>query len=342
MRNDYPLLACLELGARHLRVPLTDFANPTQRELLQLLRDEGVLLTTTVLWSGRHDLAGLVAPRVDLVDTIEVQVAGSTLPLEDCLRQLRHVAELGRPVSLATILARETVAGKQHPRTRVGYRAAELSDLDRHLGRAGVTIDRVLCRADSSVPPWESMRHLNDLSALENIRAIDWVVDLPGLDDRTGSNRAAEAVFASALLPHTRVFLDPFLDLDRTMDVAHGLLDRQCNPRPAFHAARCLNSILFARPETRTPIQAPDMPGARVIAARRANAVSWLLLPERFHGLVTVDVRRLANFPSDVHAISRFDLAIGLSRGIETDGIAASGPFLQISDVTLLEIRHED
>ena len=29
------------------------------------------------------------------------------------------------------------------------------------------------------------------------------------------------------------------------MDVSHGLLDTLCNPRPAFHALRCLNTILY-------------------------------------------------------------------------------------------------
>jgi hypothetical protein len=156
------------------------------------------------------------------------------------------------------------------------------------------------------------------------------------LDDREGLNRAAEAVFASAFLPNVRVFLDPLMDLDRTMDVAHGLLDRQCNPRPAFHAARCLNSILFARPETRIPMQASDVPGARVIAARGASATSWLLLPENPGRTIAVDLRRLIGDPPRARTINFFDLATGLSRRIVSDALATSAPGLELTSATLL------
>ena len=56
--------------------------------------------------------------------------------------------------------------------------------------------------------------------------------------------QAAEALFATALLPRARLFVEPFIDLDRTMDVGQGLLDSLCNPRPVFGVLRCLNALL--------------------------------------------------------------------------------------------------
>ena len=41
------------------------------------------------------------------------------------------------------------------------------------------------------------------------------------------------------------IYFDPPIDLDRTMDVAHGILDVRCNPRPVFHVLRALNTILY-------------------------------------------------------------------------------------------------
>ena len=73
------------------------------------------------------------------------------------------------------------------------------------------------------------------------------MVELPGTDEQAHADRTAAAIFAAALSPGLRIFLSPFVDLDRTNDVSHGLLDRLSNPRPAYHVTCCLNSLLFAR-----------------------------------------------------------------------------------------------
>lgn len=67
---------------------------------------------------------------------------------------------------------------------------------------------------------------------------------MSGQSDLDDAVRAAEALFATALLPSARLFVEPFIDLDRTMDVGQGLLDPLCNPRPAFGVLRCLNALL--------------------------------------------------------------------------------------------------
>ena len=50
VRNDYPFLSLLELGARHVRFPLSDLDDALQRRRLALLRDEGIATTATCLW----------------------------------------------------------------------------------------------------------------------------------------------------------------------------------------------------------------------------------------------------------------------------------------------------
>jgi hypothetical protein len=54
------------------------------------------------------------------------------------------------------------------------------------------------------------------------------------------------SLLGTAAVPGSRLFIGPLLDMDRTMDVRHGLLDPLCNPRPVFDALRCLNSVLSA------------------------------------------------------------------------------------------------
>ena len=75
---------------------------------------------------------------------------------------------------------------------------------------------------------------------------MDWLLSLPHLDDEAHALLACRALFATAALPDGYLFVDPPQDLDRTMDACHGLLDTRCNPRPAFHALRSLNTLLHA------------------------------------------------------------------------------------------------
>jgi hypothetical protein len=342
MRNDFPLFACLELGARHVRLPLTDLADPVQSERIALLRAEGVQITATWLWSERHDFASHVARHREHLDGLEVQVPGVVFPPEACLREIhRCAAELRVPVTLATVIAREIVAGKQHPRTRIGYRVTELAELDHYLGQRGARLDRVLCRADATAPPGESLRLTSDSFALRQIGAVDWVVDLVGRDELDQLNRVAEAVFASALSVDGRLFLDPLIDLDRTMDVTHALLDRQCNPRPSFHAARCLNSILFSSPEPRRLVASPELAGARIIGACGPKTTAWLLLPLRSGEPLRLDPRRLDGFQSDGRAAYRYDLANGTSQPLHLGSVAPVPPIVECGVPTLLVVERQ-
>jgi hypothetical protein len=305
VRNDYPLLACLELGARHVRLPATDLDDPLQRRRLSILRDEGVAVTATWLWHERLapvDLAAAAARHAGVLDTMEVQLAGALWPEEAVLEQITTCrAAAGVSLALAPLIPKERVAGKQHLRTRIGYRVAELPELDRRLSAAGARLDRVLCWIDPGASPWDVAQEFLALPPLEQIGAVDWLVTLPAGAEGAYTARAAEAIFAAVLLAGGRVYLEPLVDLDRTMDASHGLLDRRCNPRPAFHAVRCLNTILYSRagapvgtpsaetlaasasaagPEARNAgDRALAAPSSRVLIQERAGQVYRLFLP---------------------------------------------------------------
>jgi hypothetical protein len=141
-------------------------------------------------------------------------------------------------------------------------------------------VDRVLCGVPADARPWDVIVAARAGQPRRAIGAVDWLVELPGADDAAQLARAAEALFAAAMLDGSRLFFEPLVDLDRTMDVMHGLLDRCCNPRPAYQAVRCLNTVLFAAPETRNPGACPTVPGGRAIEARGVNHTDWLLLPD--------------------------------------------------------------
>ena len=247
VRDDHPFLACTEAGMGHARIPASDLSSPLQRQRLQLLRGEGVSITAFWLWREQLPLRQLAQPHAEMLDVIEVQITGDLWPSEDCLGTLSECRNtLGMEIVLTPYLAREVRPGKYHPRARLGYRSEELPQLDEHLRAHQVDLDRALCHIEDDRSPLEAATSISRLCPLRRVGAFDLVVELPGTDEKAQANRAAEAVFAAAATPGSRIFLSPFVDLDRTNDVHHGLLDRLSNPRPAYHVARSLNSLLFA------------------------------------------------------------------------------------------------
>ena len=50
-----------------------------------------------------------------------------------------------------------------------------------------------------------------------------------------------------AAIPGSRIYFEPLSDLDRTMDVTHGLLDTLCNPRSGSRVLQALNTVMFSR-----------------------------------------------------------------------------------------------
>ena len=278
VRNDYPLLAGVEIGATAVRFPASDLEDTVQRERLEIFRGEGPRLTAMLPVSSAGDLLPFVRRHADTVDAWEVQIPGILLPSDDLTRALAACGkEASTRFTLSPILPGEVRPGKQHPRTRIGYLPGELPELNLHLAVRDVCIDRVLCRIDGT-DPWKTAQGLLDIGALSHVKGVDLAVALGSRDDVLNANVAAESLFCAALFPGARVYFEPFIDLDRTLDVAHGILDTSCNPRPAFHALRCLNTVLFHEPIARPVPGEVDLPGARI---------RTLAVPASFHALIT-------------------------------------------------------
>jgi hypothetical protein len=246
VRNDYPLLACLELGTTAVRVPATDLADPFLQRRIEILRDEQVRIVATSLWANDLDPPRLVERHGDQVDTWEWQLAGTDRPGEEQLAVLKVLGQAGVSQALSAVVPGQSLAGKQHPRTRIGFRVETISELDRQLVASGTRVDRVLCRLSPAPTAAAAIDEIARLDSLQAIGNIDVQLELLGQDVRSAANQVAESLAAVTRLHGSRLFIDPLIDFDRTMDVRHGLLDPFCNPRPAFHVLRCLNTILAA------------------------------------------------------------------------------------------------
>ena len=315
VRNDYPLLACLELGARTLRCPWTDLDQTGAG--LAFLRRQGVQVQATVLGDGATPYESILERHRDQVDTWEIQTPGGPWPTSACLYLFKSYHRNLR-LSLAPVIPGQPMAGKQHPRTRVGYRPDEMAQLDRRLQDGDTWIEAALCRLEAATP-WDDALAWRQVGPLATMGRLELLFELPGQSDDDDAARAAEALFATTLLPGARLFVEPLIDLDRTMDVGQGLLDPWCNPRPVFGLLRCLNAVLhrFRVPFAQASSLEGDGVKARLI--RGPSRTLALLLPEVLDALPASVLGELAGADS----VRLYRLVDGTVAEMELDRLRA-------------------
>ena len=248
VRNDYPLLACMEMGVGYLRVPLTDFLDTFQRRRLEILHKEGVKLNAVVIFSEEVDILGLMSQIRPRIDGIEIQVAGTLCPSEKCIEVIKVLQErFGVFVTLSSIVCREATSGKQFPRFRLGYTPQEIPPLNQFLVENDVAIDRVICKLDTDQPLCNQIQEIAEITPFSHVSNVDFSLEFSATNDQINANLAAEGLFSMATMLGSRIYFEPFSDLDRTMDVTYGLLDTLCNPRAAGRALQSLNTIMYSR-----------------------------------------------------------------------------------------------
>ncbi len=241
-RNDQHLLSCIEMGARFVRFPWRDLRDPFQRTRLEMLCSEGITPIATFLEPRIASLPEHIKANLDFVQNWEIQISDPAQLSDEVCEILNRCAKLAE-LSLCPIIPNERVPGKQHLRTRMGYHLDELKSLNATLQNADIHLQRVICRVPPNESPWTYIQSLSERK-YSNIDHIDVSLELDAQNDCINVHRIAEATFAIVRLLGARLFVDPLTDLDRTMDVTHGLLDTLCNPRAPFHALRCLNTLL--------------------------------------------------------------------------------------------------
>ncbi|MBX3053264.1 MAG: metallophosphoesterase [Caldilineaceae bacterium] len=293
VRNDYPLLACTELGLRYLRVPLTDLADPLQRERLGMARGQGISVIARVLWKPGLSLESLLAEGIAHCDGVQVDVLGGAVPDPSLAKEIgrwrasrRTSADL--PLTLSCVIPGRAVEGKQHNRAQIGFLPGDLAGLGEWLAQHNLTVERVLCRLDMTGETGEIGAQIANVTLPSGVGTVDWLAELPSTATGNRLNRAAETLFALAghrenhphIHPASRLFLEPFRTLDRTMDVAEGLLDRLCNPTPVFHLLRHLNTLLFSQPSPPTGFSQKAIPGGYLLTRQSADATTHLVLPD--------------------------------------------------------------
>ena len=238
----------MEMGVGYLRVPLTDFLDTFQQRRLEILRKEGVQLNAVVIFSEEFDILAAMPQIRPRIDGLEIQIVGTLYPSEKCIEVIKVLQErFGVSVTLSSIVCREETSGKQFPRFRLGYTPQEIPPLNQFLVGNEVVIDRVICKLDTNQSLCSQIQDIAEITPLSQISNIDLSLEFSATNDQINANLAAEGLFLIATMPGSRIYFEPFSDLDRTMDVTHGLLDTLCNPRSASRALQSLNTIMYSR-----------------------------------------------------------------------------------------------
>ena len=247
VRNDYPLLACMEMGVGYVRAPLTDFLDTFQRRRLEILRKEGVKLNAVVIFSEEFDILDAISQIRPRIDGLEIQIVGTLYPSDKCIEIIKVLQErFDLSVTLLPIVCREATSGKQFPRFRLGYTPQEILSLNQFLVVSGVTIDRIICKVNTDWSLCNQIQEIAGITPLSHISNVDFSLEFSATNDQINANLAAEGLFSTATIPGSRIYFEPFSDLDRTMDVTHGLLDTLCNPRSASRVLQALNTIMYS------------------------------------------------------------------------------------------------
>ena len=274
IRDDYPLLACLELGLGHVRFPIHDLDSTIQRSRLALLRDEGVALTGSLIVASDRDPPDL-RDQVRNIDMLEFRLAGATVPDETARIAIASAEDAGLEIALSPIVMES--GATVHKRSRSGYRASELAALNGALLERSLMIARAVCSLDPERSPWDGVRDFAGVE-LEAIGSIDLVVPVGG-SGPIELVALAERLFAASTIPGCRVIVDPLQELDRTAAVIPGLLDRLSNPAPAFDLVRVLTTIIFGElPATGYDVGTLTWQGSEVAKGiTTADRVLWLI-----------------------------------------------------------------
>ncbi|MBU10211.1 MAG: hypothetical protein CME13_19835 [Gemmatimonadetes bacterium] len=229
VRNDYPYLMLRELGIGAMRVPAQDLDDPAQQKRLQWLRDEGLQIQAVAVGLGAA--AQAAAEHAQRLDRLEVQLTDSPIP---DARQQAVLEQLDPPLALCAIVPGELIADKQHPRARIGYRVDEVAQL---LSIAAGSSDMaIVISAETHRPLTQQLLKAPTRARPLQLRIV--------LDDLTTAPTYITRGLLQASAWGAMPFIEPLIDLDRTMDGAAGLLDPLCNPGPAYETVRVLAALL--------------------------------------------------------------------------------------------------
>jgi 3',5'-cyclic AMP phosphodiesterase CpdA len=252
-RNDYPLLALWEMGARLLKVPDLDLAEPESRERMQLLARLGHRYIVTSL--------GVPKPALLSLDMASCGVVGFEInaTLEGFERQRGKLREIRRTKGVRVYYSKILTADPSHYDgkhfshfVKAGFSLDELEthgELIAAAIRAG-DIDGVTVRIEADralVPAALQLMKFSQAKAclvLASLKLSGPTLSIERADDRANVASVAQAMVLSKEPSGICYIYDTFMDVDRGYFPRHAFIDRHFNPRLMAKAYATLTALL--------------------------------------------------------------------------------------------------
>ena len=299
-RNDYPLLALMEMGARLSKVPDADLSDAGTRDRMRLLAEFGHRFVLTTLGVPSAELA-LSASDADAgVLALEVNLTLREFKLaRDMLRGTRERSGALLYLSVIDDGLDGRVEGSTFSHAIMsGFRLEQAERSMEFISEAvadGV-IDGVTVRLERSESVPTSSRRLGALCSQARCRILA-SLKLHGaatdrwIEDRETAALAAQAMVLSRFENGVSYIFDTFMDVDRGFYPRNAFIDRMCNPRAAARACRRL-SALFPGQE---PFVAAEGSSTEEIPFKHSNRKHLLVCAPRPRAMAL-----LKSLPDDI------------------------------------------
>ena len=249
-RNDYPVMALLDMGVPRVRIPARDLLNPNHRQRLEELAALGLRFTLFSFGAPDPALLGAVTAMAHLIDCWELADRYEALP--DTTATASDTARAAKiRLYVSKLRAKGEIEGggeKYHHMINHGFVCDETAQFESLASEPG--IDGVIIRVTGNQSPWQIAEQARAACQPAGLRiSLHVRMSIGNLgsrqeDESWVSHRAAEALMAAAAFDDVHAYLDAFADIDRGYFVRQGVVDRLFNPRPAFHVIRHLNAAL--------------------------------------------------------------------------------------------------
>ncbi|WP_051482967.1 metallophosphoesterase family protein [Thioalkalivibrio sp. HK1] len=332
-RNDYALLALIEIGAKSLRLPLSDLVDDRRRSRLTEMRRFGFRYRFYRFGPLTDTLCDLIETHADLIDIWE-----TCLPLDTAVDPSLIERIKGRSIEwhLSPLRSRHDIIASKRRYFHVinhGFSAADdrmLVDwLESGIGQAA---DAYILRLGFDEPPSPALALAQETferfgkPAVIHLRLT---ADNPALcidDEPKQAARLCEVILSAHANPAIDPICDTLSDVDRGYFPRRGLFDRRFNPRPTAYLVQRLNRLLRRVPKDRS-LERRAFADSIGFKLRLDQDDAWIVIPdpERPSG-ASVDPQRIARqaLPSSPE-VEAIDLIEGVS--IEPDG-STENPFL--------------
>ncbi len=245
VRNDYPLLALIEMGVRDIRIPLADLRDPVRRRRLDALNHLG--FRPTIFGFGiptDSDLELIIGARAGIRDW-EMTVDWPALPaMRDDLARMHDVA--GLPIYLSRMRSKKDLPGGAlyfHVINH-GFTLDDLPQLDALAGMNLPGVIGAVFRHGNQMPVADSLPKIDNAMTERGLRAsvhLRTAGENPAeahQDHAQTCDRIRDALQIAPRLNAVRLFCDTLIDNDRGYFPRHGAIDRACNPNPLFEVVR--------------------------------------------------------------------------------------------------------